>query len=121
MIAVPLPKAFTMPPETEATLLFELDQETVLSVALPGSTVAVSVNEAPGSSESEVWFKTILVTSTFWSSFWVHETVVQTEYRTIGTRNKAKINFLIMSVGKDNNNQSPPINFFTSLNIPYGM
>ena len=64
MTAVPSLTALTTPPETVATLAFELDQVTVLSVALEGDTVAVRLTVPPTSRVTDDWFRVTLETAT---------------------------------------------------------
>ena len=69
ILAVPTAIAFTFPLFTEATEELELDQVTVLSVAVEGLTVAVRLAEPPLAMESVDWFIDTLETSTIGSSF----------------------------------------------------
>ena len=69
IVAVPTAIALTVPLSTVATEELELDQVTVLSVALWGPTVAVSVVVPPFAMERVVWLKETAVTSTSGSSF----------------------------------------------------
>ena len=64
IVAVPAFNAVTLPFTTFATELSELCQVTVLSVALLGETVAVSVYSSPTSSESEIQGIVTPITST---------------------------------------------------------
>ena len=64
IVAVPAPFAVTTPPYTVATLPFEVDQTTVLSVAFDGFTVAIRVRFSPTSIDAEVVFSEIPVTGT---------------------------------------------------------
>ena len=63
IVAVPAFNAVTLPFSTFATVLSELFQVTVLSVALVGATVVLSVSLPPTSRASVVLLKVILVTS----------------------------------------------------------
>ena len=47
IVVEPTFKGLTVPPETDATEVFELDHFTVLSVAFVGFTVAVILYESP--------------------------------------------------------------------------
>ena len=69
IVAVPTAIALTVPLSTVATEELELDQVTVLSVALWGPTVAVRVVVPPLAMERVVWLKETEVTSTIGSSF----------------------------------------------------
>ena len=64
IVAVPAPFAVTTPPYTVATLPFEVDHTTVLSVAFDGFTVAIRVRFSPTSIDAEVVFSEIPVTGT---------------------------------------------------------
>ena len=63
-VAVPAATAVTFPPSTVATDASLLDHVTVLSVALPGLTVAVSVADSPIISDSVVLLSVTPVTAT---------------------------------------------------------
>ena len=69
MVAVPTATALTVPLFTVATEELELDQVTVLSVAVEGLTVAVRLAEPPLAMESVDWLIETLETSTIGSSF----------------------------------------------------
>ena len=64
IVAVPAPFAVTTPPYTVATLPFEVDHTTVLSVAFDGFTVAIRVRSSPTSIDAEVVFSETPVTGT---------------------------------------------------------
>ena len=64
IVAVPVPTAFTVPPETVATEELLVDQVTFLLVALPGATDAVSVVLSPTFSDSEDFDREMPVTAT---------------------------------------------------------
>ena len=57
IVALPAPNAFTTPLVTVATVLSLLDHVTSLLAALDGDTVAVSVSDAPCSSDRLVLFR----------------------------------------------------------------
>ena len=62
MTAVPALRAFTLPSATEATVASEVVQVTVLSVALSGRTVAMSVASSPSTRLSVVLSRVMEVT-----------------------------------------------------------
>ena len=64
IVAVPAPFAVTTPPYTVATLPFEVDHTTVLSVAFDGFTVTTSVPVPPTESESVFLSRETLSTGT---------------------------------------------------------
>ena len=65
IVAVPSATAVTVPFDTVATEVFELDHVTVLFVAFEGCTVAVKVPVFPVSNANVGWLKVTPETSTF--------------------------------------------------------